>query len=210
MRHLIEVGVAGCALVLSACAAHKAPATAPERAAGSRQEAAAPLPSGTVGTNLVTVTAVVQKINLKTRHVTLGLPDGTTTTMEVDKSVRNLPQVKKGDEVNVTFSESLAYQVLKPGEGAPGAQVAEDVRRAQLGAKPGASVARVQTVTATIEAIDKSAETATLRGPGGRRVTVKVRNPKNLDRVSVGDLVELTYTEALAIRVEKPGGESKK
>ena len=33
------------------------------------------------------------------------------------------------------------------------------------------------------------------------------RNPRNLDRVSVGDLVEITYTEAVAVSVDKPGNQ---
>jgi len=32
-----------------------------------------------------------------------------------------------------------------------------------------------------------------------------VRDPKNLENVKVGDQVEITYTEALAISVQKPG-----
>ncbi len=32
----------------------------------------------------------------------------------------------------------------------------------------------------------------------------KARNPDNLNRVSVGDLVEITYTEAVAVSVQDP------
>jgi hypothetical protein len=35
-------------------------------------------------------------------------------------------------------------------------------------------------------------------------VTVKARDPKNLDKVKVGDNVEITYTQALAISLDKP------
>jgi hypothetical protein len=34
-------------------------------------------------------------------------------------------------------------------------------------------------------------------------VDVKVQDPKNLENVKVGDQVAITYTEALAISVEK-------
>jgi hypothetical protein len=43
----------------------------------------------------------------------------------------------------------------------------------------------------------------TLKGPEGKSVTVKAENPKNLAKVKVGDEVEVTYTEALAISVEE-------
>jgi hypothetical protein len=92
--------------------------------------------------------------------------------------------------------------VKKPGDGVLGASVAEGAERAKLGEKPGAAGARITTVTATITAIDKAAMTVTLRGPDGESTTVKARDPQKLDRVSVGDLVDITYTEAIGISVE--------
>ena len=80
-------------------------------------------------------------------------------------------------------------------------QGAAVVERAKPGEKPGGVVAGEVTVTATIEAIDKKAQTATLKGPNGRSITVKAQDPKNLERVKVGDEVVITYTEAVAISV---------
>jgi hypothetical protein len=57
----------------------------------------------------------------------------------------------------------------------------------------------------TITSIDPTAGTVTLQGPTGNVTTVKARDPRNLERVAVGDLVEVTYTEAIAVAVEKPG-----
>jgi hypothetical protein len=38
-------------------------------------------------------------------------------------------------------------------------------------------------------------------------VTVAAEDPKNLDRIVVGDLIQLVYTEALAVSVDKaPAG----
>lgn len=44
----------------------------------------------------------------------------------------------------------------------------------------------------------------TLAGPGGKTIDVKVRDPKNLDKVKVGDQVVITYTQAFAIALNKP------
>ncbi len=200
---LITAGA--CAAVLAACASSK-PATPAPASQPAAQPAPAPTPvvSGTVGEQAVTVTATVEKVDLKNRRVTLKGPDGKSTTITVSEDVRNLPQVKKGDEVVATYYESVAYDVVKPGEAAPGVAVAEGAERAEPGQKPGGAAARTTTLTATITAIDKAAQTATLQGPKGKSVTVKVKDPSKLDKVAVGDLVRLTYTEALAIKVEKP------
>jgi len=160
--------------------------------------------SGTVGQNLVSATAKVKAIDLKTRHVTLQRPDGSLIKFVAGDEVRNLAQVKVGDEVTVTYYESLAYEVRKAGAAAPGVAVTEGAARAKPGEKPGAIAGRVSTITATIEAIDKAAQTVTLRSPDGETTTFKARDPQKLDRVSVGDLVDITYTEALAISVAEP------
>ena len=176
----------------------------PPAPATAAPAASQPLPSGTLGAALVSATARVKAIDLPTRHVTLERADGSEVTLYADDNVRNLPQVKVGDEVTVSYYESIAFEVKKPGTTTPGATVAEEAGRAKLGEKPAGAGARVTTIVATITGIDKAAGTVTLQGPTGRATTVKARDPRNLERVTVGDLVEITYTEALAVSVDKP------
>jgi len=40
-------------------------------------------------------------------------------------------------------------------------------------------------------------------GPRGNSETIKVKDPQKLVGVKVGDMVDLTYTESLAIKVEE-------
>ena len=194
----VTLAVAGCTDVSTQ--APPAPHPPPTPTAASQ-----PLPSGTVGANLVTATARVKAIDQQTRQVTLQRADGSEVTVYADETVRNLPQVQVGDEVTASFYESLAYEVKKPGTTTPGATVAEETARAKLGERPAGAGTRVTTIVATITGIDKAAGTVTLQGPTGRATTVKARDPRNLDRVVVGDLVEITYTEAVAVSVDKPG-----
>lgn len=46
-------------------------------------------------------------------------------------------------------------------------------------------------------------KTATLKLGDGKTVTVTPRDPKNLDKVKVGDRLVMTHTELVAVRVEK-------
>lgn len=204
MRRKNLIFAALCAL--GACAA-KEKAPAPVDMAQAPLPAAvpaAPIPvvSGTVAENTVTATATVQAINQKTRMVTLKGADGKSVTFQVDESVKNLPQVKKGDQVIATYYESLAYEVVRASDLTRGVAVAEDVAVAKPGARPGAIGARAVTITAKIKAIDKKNNTVTLKGPQGNLRTVKVKDPTKLDKVQVGDMVQITYTEAVAIGVE--------
>jgi len=187
------------ALMVSSCSTMQ---SKPETPAPPAAKPGAPVVSGTVGEQAVKVTAKVKKVDLKTRHVVLEGPDGKLVTVTAGDEVRNLAQLKAGDDVIVKYYESLAFEVKKPGDATPGVAVAEGAQRAKLGEKPGGGVARVTTITTTITGIDKTNGTVTLTGPDGEPNTVKARNPANLEKVKIGDLVEITYTESLAIAVE--------
>jgi Cu/Ag efflux protein CusF len=170
--------------------------------ADQHQTGASP-PKGEI-TEAVEKQATVTAIDLKTRMVTLKGPDGTETTIHVDKRARNLPQVKVGDVVKVAYVQQVAWQVRKPGDVAPTNAVGteQSAVRAEPGEKPGGAVGQRVTFTATIEAIDLAKGTVTLKGPQGNSQTIKARNPANLKKVKVGDLVDITYTELLGLKVE--------
>ena len=57
-------------------------------------------------------------------------------------------------------------------------------------------------MTVSIVAIDPDLPSVTFKGPAGNTRTVKVLHPERLKGVSVGDTVDITYTEALAMKVE--------
>jgi hypothetical protein len=153
--------------------------------------------------SLVEETATVEAIDQKTRIVTLKGPKGNSVTFKAGDDVRNLAQVNVGDEVKFAYYQSIAVRVLKKGEAFPTASEADAVVRAKKGEKPGGVVGKKVTANVTITAIDKAAKTATLKGEDGNSVTVTPLRPEKLDEVKVGDRLVLTYTEAVAIKVEK-------
>jgi Cu/Ag efflux protein CusF len=166
-------------------------------------QTAAPAPKGKI-TDAVTMKATVTAIDQKTRQVTLKADDGREETIVVGDAAKNLDQIKKGDIVVATYSEAIAYEVKKSGQGGPGASSTTKLDTAKKGEKPGGVVTQQTTLTVTISAIDTKIPTVTFTGPGGNSRTIKVKDPSKLTGVKVGDLVDLTYTEALALSVEKP------
>ena len=150
----------------------------------------------------VDVTATVLKVDQKTREVTLRTEDGQEYSFVASDDVKNLAQVKPGDVATVTYAEALAYEVKKGGAAvAPATVVAGG--SAEPGMKPKGAIARQTTVTVLITAIDPKAPSVTFKGPKGNTRTIKVLHPEKLQGVNVGDTVEITYTEALAVKVEE-------
>jgi hypothetical protein len=150
--------------------------------------------------NLVTKTAIVQAIDLPARVVTLQDKDGNVVQLKVDEKVKNLPQVKVGDQLAIKYYESMAIQLAKPGA-SPSTSKTQVNEAAKPGDKPAGYKANIVTVTTTIVAIDPQKTFVTFQGPEGNKVNVKVNDPKNLEKVKVGDAVEITYTQALAVDV---------
>lgn len=190
----LALGAVGCGMSSSAA---KPPA--PVTALSVNEQ-----PGDIVEEAAVTVAAIVVKVDQKERVVTLRDHEGKIFDVKVGDDVRNLAQVKKGDEVVASYYESVALTLKKPGEATPGIESTDTLDRATPGSKPGAVAARQTTITATVVGLDKRKGTVTLKGPKGKTVTVTARDKKRLKPVKVGDLIEATFTEAVAISVEKP------
>ena len=146
--------------------------------------------------------ATVTAIDQATRMVTLKGPEGKEVTLHVDERAKNLAQVKVGDLVKVAYTEALAWKVVKSKKTEPSAEVEAAAVTAAPGQMPAGGAARRVTITAKIEAIDLDKGTVTLSGPQGNTRTIKARHPQNLKKVKVGDLVDISYTEAVALKVE--------
>src|SRR5512133_1402411 len=99
------------------------------------------------------LTAIVQKIDVQTREMTLKGEDGAETTFKVAKDVRNLDKVKVGDEVSVTFDQALTLWILGADEAGPQLSVGTDVYRAAPGEKPSGLMTADVTGVATVEQI---------------------------------------------------------
>jgi hypothetical protein len=145
--------------------------------------------------------ATVTAIDRPQRLVALKDEQGREIVVEVSDRVKRLDEVNVGDQLLVSYTEALAWQVKPASQGAPGVSAQESVTRAKPDESPGGTVGRTVTMTTTITAIDLANGTVTLTGPNGRSQAIKARDPANLKKVQVGDLVDITYTEAVAISV---------
>jgi hypothetical protein len=154
---------------------------------------------------LVTVSASIEAINYTNREVVLKGPLGNEVTFTVDKAVKRFGEFKVGDFVRADYYVSVAAELREPtaeekehplvGLGAVG--------KAPPGTSPAAGGLQEYKVVTTIEGLDRPTQTVTLKGPRGKYLTVRVLDPSRLTQARIGDTVVVTYTEALAISLEK-------
>jgi hypothetical protein len=97
--------------------------------------------------------------------VTLKGPKGNVVPLTVGPEVRNLAQVKVGDQVRVRYAEALSLTLKKDGKELRTAKEASEAMRAPAGARPGAAVGEQVTVIADVIAINAKTHEVTLRGP---------------------------------------------
>jgi len=154
----------------------------------------------------VTFTSTVKSVDQKTRVVTLVGRSGEEVTFTADKRIKNLAQLKVGDEVTVTLEESIKARVLDPGEKAAlGTQRDSSLSTAPLGAKPAGIQTEDVHVVATVAAIDVPNMVVTLKGANGETWPVKARSKTNIQKLKVGDTIDIRSTKRLAVKVATPG-----
>ncbi len=180
----------GLVLAAAAVAAFISPLQAAEAERPARLDAA-----------LLQMQATVTAVNQETREVTLKSEEGETVTITASEDVKNLDQVDVGDKVDVEYLEMVAMEVLPSREVEMAAMTTAAKKVAPPGQKPAKAMVQETTVITVIEAIDKENQLVTLKGPDGNTKTVRARNPANLEKISIGDKVMVTYTTALAITV---------
>jgi hypothetical protein len=151
----------------------------------------------------MTVSAQVVAINQETRVVTVQRPDGEEITFTASDDVRNLAQVDVGDFLIAEYVETVSVEVMaNDGIEADAAGVSA-MARTEEGEKPGFAAMDATVVTATVEEINLEMNTFKLKEPDGSVNEYMARNPDNLKRAAVGDLVVITVTESVAIVVEE-------
>jgi hypothetical protein len=167
-----------------------------------------PAPTSRVeDTREVSTVATVKSVDQENRTITLKGLRGNVVTCKVDERVKNLSRIHQGDRVAVTYTEALAIQVVKKGEGTNDQAVITD--QAAEGEKPKGSVTRTVSLTADVVAVDKKNGSITLRDREGDVRTFYVRHPERLDSVKPGDTLWIRYSEGMAMSVEPAPAEAK-
>ena len=177
-----------------------------EPGSGDSKGDATKAPDAAKVTDEATEKATVVAVDKATRVVTLKNKEGKTFPVQCGPEVRNFDQIAAGNAIVIRYVRSLAIALVKPGEmGAP-PTAAVAAGRAEPGAKPGAAVAGQVTATVKIESVDQEKHVVVFTPPNGGLRVVSVQRPEGrefMKGLKPGDQVQITWTEAIAISVEK-------
>src|SRR6476661_6974521 len=155
----------------------------------------------TVRSEMRTETGTVESIDATNRVVTLKKSDGTFVAVVAGPDIARFAELKVGDKVNARYYENVVIRVKQPGESDVISQVKGTTGSEQT--LPGGTKAKQTTITATISAIDMNVPSITFTGPSGLKYTSKVQDKEALGKVKVGDKVDIVWTEAMLVSLER-------
>ena len=183
----------------------RAPAPAPV-AAGAPPPAQAEMLSRTEAMAL-NFTGTITDIDYPNREMTLMSSDGQVATFAVDKEVRRFNEAKVGDKVSMDYYLGVTADVRKPtpDEERNPLVVLESESKTGLDQAPAGHTTRRIRAVVTVEALDRTAQTVTVKGPRGKRFVARVKDPSRFDKVHIGDTILMTFTEASGVSL-KPAG----
>lgn len=150
-------------------------------------------------TQKVQLTTVVEAVDREARTVTLKGPQGNTRTLQARADSNNIDQIEVGDLVNVEYVQNMSIEVFANDGMEPGAGVMGATATNKEGETPGVMEMQTTVVTAIVEDINIEANTFKLRWPEGEIMEYEAQDPENLKKADVGDLVVVTYTQAIAL-----------
>jgi len=155
-----------------------------------------------------TVTATVVAIDHQSRLVTLRTAAGKEDTVAVGPAATRFDQIKVGDKITMTYQHAVALELLPASSAQAGTEVEGGITRDEKSNKPGGTAEQAVTVTAKLTAVDLTKHTVTLTGADGKPRVIEVKDPARqarLSKLKVGDMVRITYAEALAVTVTPQG-----
>ena len=149
---------------------------------------------------LETVTGTVERTERATRTVTLRTGPSTTHLVSIPPEIKMFDELRTGDRITVRLSESVVVAVR------PGAKPSLPVETtADASRDPSATRGVVQQMKAavTIESLDRGQNVIVYRTADSQRGTRRVLDPRLLDGLKAGDVIEVTYTQERAVDIQR-------
>lgn len=192
----LPVLVLGALLALPGCKSGQSTAAAPPPPAKTHIEFS----------NEFSATADVVTIEREQRLVTLRREDGSLFALQVGQAARNLDQLAVGDHVRVRYRETMAASLQPAGESTRAAEGAIGAGRTAAGAKPGGGLGLAMNVRVRIESLDLAHDIAVFSLASGELIAHRLATSEGREfakGLKIGDIVQLDYTEAVALSVEE-------
>ena len=149
------------------------------------------------------IEAIVMAVDAEARLLVLRGSTGNEVAFRVGPEVRNLPQVEVGDILRVSYYTGFVFSMAEPGNAGADAEIVAG--RAEEGGRPGVMVGATTRQTVEILSVAPDGTAVSFRDADGRLQSIDVPREEGqafARKLRPGDLVDIQYTEAIAVGVE--------
>jgi hypothetical protein len=210
MLRIVLPLVTACLSLCALARAQEPQAPAEEQEQEQEAQAQEQKPEAFVASETAEASATVESVNRDARTVVLRTDDGDRLLLEAGPEVRNFDRIEPGDHVRASYHEALIAAVTQRGAtdqeaGGSGTQASQSTARAPEGERPAGAVVNTVVTTVHVQAVDPAEGKVTFRRPDGivRVATVETPEAKEfVSQLKPDDEVQITYKEALAVRLE--------
>ena len=147
------------------------------------------------------VTGRVERIDAFSRGLTLKTAEGLQHVVYVGPELAVFNDLKMGDNVVVRIVESVIVEA-RPGARTTGIQDTTAAAKKGPEAAQGDVLQQLKAVV-TIVSVDPATQMIVYKGADNRPVQRQVRDPKLLDGLKAGDVIEITFTRERAIDLQR-------
>lgn len=155
--------------------------------------------------SLATMQGTVTDIAKETRDVTLKGPDGEMVTITAGPEIKRFDEISVGDIITFDFYTYLKAEFRAPtsAELAEPFVVLEGEGKAPEGEAPAGAVGEMVKAVVTIEVLNRPQMFAVVEGPNGNYLTIPMKDAAFMEKLNIGQVVIMTYAEAVAVSLTK-------
>ena len=141
----------------------------------------------------------IDRIDNATRSLILRVGENQYQSVFVGPEVKIFNELKAGDNVSIRVQESVVV-AARPNTRPT---VLTDTTAAAKKENPSSDVTQQLKAVVTIESVDAATSMIVYKTGDNRRVMRTVADPKLLEGLKAGDVIEISYTRERAIEVER-------
>ncbi|WP_189359446.1 hypothetical protein [Algibacter mikhailovii] len=153
----------------------------------------------------VELMGTIKEINKETREITVIGSEGELHTFTAGEDVKRFDEIAVGEVITFGFYKFLKAEFRKPTEEeiAEPLMVIADAEKAGMDMEPGVVIGAMVKAVVTIQVINLTYMYVTIKGPQGNYTTIDVEDEELIKKLHVGQVVIMTYGEAIAVSLTK-------
>jgi len=154
---------------------------------------------------LVEMQGTITEIDSDTREITIMGSQGELHTVTAGEEVERFDEIEVGEIITFDFYKYMKAEFRKPTaeEMEEPLMVLAEAGKADMDMEPGAAIGAVVKAVVTIQTISLQFMYVSIKGPNGNFSTIHVEDEELIKKLHVGQVVILTYAEAIAVSLEK-------